>query len=310
MFVMKRLLSLIIILSIAAALVLGLPFAKEANSLLTFSLCGKPIYYSIGKIDNGFQVTETQLIEKTLSAAEIWNRAVGKDIFIYKPDNTAHLTVNLVYDGRQTSLSNINTINVQVSNDSDSLKKLIAEFNVRKEALNLEVEALNNEVKAWNEKGGAPKDDYQKLIEKREAIQREIDAINREADILNNESTSLKEKISYLNDNVDEFNTLLKSKPEEGIFDPLNKKIDVYFYETDDRYIHTAAHEFGHALGLDHLEIDGSIMNPVSSDTTQLSTKDMELLTEYCKERNRIEYMMSEVKFIWEKSVQPRISQI
>ena len=56
-------------------------------------------------------------------------------------------------------------------------------------------------------------------------------------------------------------------KPEEGIYDPANQRIEVYFNINRSEMVHTIAHEFGHALDLPHNDNRLSIMFPYSTQT-------------------------------------------
>ncbi len=102
---MKRLLTLLILILVGTLLYLNSSTKNLLNSFVEFSFCEKPIYYSIGTIDKEFGITKSEVEQNTKIAAALWNDALDKDLFVYSPD--AELKVNLVYDGRQTSLSTI-----------------------------------------------------------------------------------------------------------------------------------------------------------------------------------------------------------
>ena len=60
------------------------------------------------------------------------------------------------------------------------------------------------------------------------------------------------------------------------------------FKENNIDSVSTLAHEMGHSLGLDHIEDEGAMMNPIVSETTSIKTADKNLLTNFwrlCKHK-------------------------
>ena len=76
-------------------------------------------------------------------------------------------------------------------------------------------------------------------------------------------------------------------------------KIEVYIYEAAEEYIHTTAHELGHALGLDHVDEEDSILYPVSSPKSHATTSDLNAINNFCSEQNRIDLIKNDLKNMW-----------
>ena len=261
-----------------------------------FSFCEKPILYRIGTIDPKFKISNKEFIEIATQSANIWSTAYNKPLFEYSPDGT--LDINLVYDERQTLLNSISTMNRKVEGDREGLEEKIESFKNWQSDLETRLGDLNKEIAEWNEKGGAPPEVYEELSKKQKELRVEINEINQTAENLNQSSDLLNQKVSNLNETITSFNSILKIRPEEGVFVPIENRIDIYFYSNESELKHTLAHELGHALGLGHIDTQDAIMNPVVSDEIQLTDDDLKVLSSFCEEQNRFLLLKNDLQTI------------
>ena len=100
---------------------------------------------------------------------------------------------------------------------------------------------------------------------------------------LNQSTSSYNIQISDLNDKISSFNSVLRQKPEEGVYRYRENSIDIYFMSSKDELIHTLAHELGHALGISHNDNKQSIMFAYSTKETTISEEDIAALHKQCK---------------------------
>lgn len=263
------------------------------HSQIYYSYCDQPIVYRIDAVDPKFNLSKDEFAKEAALAAKVWSDAYHKPLFttINTGSTPEVLSVNLVYDERQSLNTKINSLEETVTSDKQNLKPKIAEYQTNLANFKAKLVALNAEIEDWNKKGGAPPDEYQKLISKQEALQKEANELNNTAKALNISTQDFNSKVNELNQTIDTFGDTLAVKPEEGIFIGPQNRIEIYFNVNRNELSHTLIHEFGHALGINHNNNPKSIMYPKSTQTLMLSAEDKQGLNEVCKERSKIDLL-------------------
>lgn len=263
--------------------------AHHVEKVIYHSICDAPIRYKIGKIDSQFNLSEQEFKTYIQEAEAIWGTAAGKDLFVYDPEGP--LTVSLEYDERQSLNSQINELDSKLDEQNKELEPKIAAYEQRVAAFKQKAAALNQEIDEWNKKGGAPMDVYQGLIDRQKALQEESRQLQSLAAELGRSTEEYNNEVQALSQTVDTYNEALKFKPEEGIYiqDQDGRRIIIYFYNTQQELVHTLAHEFGHALGIDHLTDTKAIMFSRTNNATTLTADDLAALQEVCRKRSLLE---------------------
>lgn len=111
-------------------------------------------------------------------------------------------------------------------------------------------------------------------------------SLNRSSDEYNNQATELNQTIST-------YNSALSERPEEGIYKGVENRIEIYLYLNKPELIHTLAHEFGHALGIGHVNNPNAIMYAKTSQKVILTSEDVNELQDVCRERSILELMQN-----------------
>jgi predicted Zn-dependent protease len=236
-----------------------------------FFPCQVPIKYTLGQFDNRFGLSKSEFLSAVNTAEDLWSQAVGKDLFEYseKDNSDKNMKVNLVYDYRQEATDKLKTSGVIIKNNQASYDELRAKY------LAMQSQYLRD------------REAYLKMPQSREK-EKQRQKINAEVDEINGVVVVLNQLAKNLNLNVAKYNEIgqsVGSEFEEGLYesDATGQRITIYQFDTKDKLVRVLAHEFGHAVGLDHVDDRTSIMYAFNSGSgTQLSNVDKEAIKTRC----------------------------
>ncbi|HAS80652.1 MAG: Peptidase M10A and M12B matrixin and adamalysin [Candidatus Nomurabacteria bacterium GW2011_GWE1_32_28] len=304
-----------IIFSLAVVCIIFFFFHSQIEQVF-FSLenkylpCSRPITYSIGSFDDRFGISKDEFIKVVNTGEMVWEKAINKDLFIYKSDGSGVLKINLIYDIRQEATEKLKEIGITVNDTKASYDELKLKYNIMqtdyfnsKKSFELQINLLQNrqnayekEVSYLNENGGASKKEFDRLNTEKRALEVEFIEINKlqtqlnfDVDNINSLAIVLNRLILSLNIEVNKFNTIgdqLGGEFEEGTYkeDAISREIDIYQFDNIGKLARVLTHEFGHALGLGHLESPESVMYRLNNGVNEkLTIEDILALKKRCE---------------------------
>lgn len=295
--------------------------ATRFNQYFYQSACNQPVTYAIGTVDPRFKISKEQFLQDSRQSAGIWNSAFGKDLIVYNPN--AKLKINLIYDERQStaqkerSLLNqvkelgggLKQLDSSITQDKESLDPAITTYSQKSAEFSSRLSQFKSQVDYWNSRGGAPPEEYQKLVAERDSLKQAAAELNKLAEQINSQAKAYSDKVNQYNRRVGEFNQtagqlnqanqnlrqIVNQKPEEGVYLPGQQIINVYYDLSREELVSTIAHEMGHAIGLDHNQNPRSVMYPLinpNQPRLSLSNDDLLALKDYCQKRDLFSYYL------------------
>lgn len=290
--------------SLASLVIVALVFGGGYWYYTAFAGCQVPITYRVGSIDERFRISEDEVRTAISTAESIWEDGTDRNLFTY--DENGKIIINFVYDERQERADkeeDFREVLEEKEEVSDSVKEeynnllekyetLRASYHRAAQSYESELTAYNAEVADWNTRGGAPKDVYERLNATQEALSKEenrLDSVRTQLNTLVRKINALgatgNEIITDYNSLVNEYNTEFSEATEFTQGDYQNKVINIYEFGSPDELSIVMAHEFGHALGIDHVTAETSVMyHHLQNQSVEegLTPEDLEAFLELC----------------------------
>ncbi len=264
---------------------------SSLSNLFSYSVCDQPIPYRIDTVDPKFNLSREDFSSDINEATQIWERPINKNLFVY--DQKGILSINLIYDERQSLTSQIIQLEDTLKSNQQSLKPEINEYQKLSSGLKQKIADLNKEVDYWNNKGGAPSEEYKKIILQQQELQTETNSLNEMAQRLNVSTNTYNTEVNKLNQTITTLDDALEQRPEEGIFKFTENRIEIYFNLNKTELVHTIAHELGHSLSLKHSNNPKAIMYFKTNQSIVPTKDDITALEAICKRRSIFELIQN-----------------
>lgn len=270
-----------------------------------FVPCIRPIPYSIVSVDTRFPVTKTEFTAAAAEAVSLWNNAAGKELFAVA--SFGGVEVSAVFDHRQEARDKLQTLGISLDAGEKSFNVLKGKYDALKRKFDTAEKEFSNLKQSYDikkrvydaavdaAKGGASASRIQAIEGQRVMLNQMVDRLNAKQDALKPLADQVNALVTVLNrlaagqhEFVGQFNQIgssLGDTYQAALYrqSGAERSITVYSFETHEELVALLAHEFGHALGIPHLQDSTAIMYYLSeAGRTTLSASDRDALQNAC----------------------------
>ena len=310
---MRKIVDSVLVILIIPVLAFTYLYHDEISKKLRYAIyglpCSKPITYSIGVVDPRFDLSSIEVENLVVEAASKWNEISGKNL-LEKSSQSGKVVIDFVYDSRQQATETLSNIKSDLNLSENELQELKSKYDLlraqylkdKSEYDSMQVAFEQNQrtytemVRSSNRRGGAKKVELEQLNLERVKLEEQYDVLQSKLESLNSLTKELNQLAGTINSSVKDhnstvatYNNVVGSQPrefEEGEFiqDSNGMKINIYQFDSEKTLSRVLQHELGHALGLDHVDDDDSIMYPYNTgDALSPTNTDILELERVCK---------------------------
>jgi len=242
-----------------------------------FSPCLPPLRYSVAPVDERFGLTQQDVVRYAKKAEALWENELDRNLFDYESD--AKFIIRFSFDERQDNTMKSQELENTITDTYQEYDEILEDLDFTKEEIRLlvikynrlareydrDVTAFNEMIAQWNQ--GASSVSYEAIQEEQDELEnqrREIESlakeINAETANANTLAQGVNEKANVINKGAEMYNRLWDGMSifNKGTHD--GQEIVLYQFSSPSDLILTLAHEFGHALGIGHLDNPESLM--------------------------------------------------
>ena len=282
--------------------------------------CEVPVLWRVDGIDPRFGLSEADAAGAVRAAAFLWESALGRVLLFRESDEG--IPIRFEYDERQeetrvrqTRIAEVDAEARALEESADDLELVRSRLESRRSIHQARLTAyrdrlatLEEMVEFWNARGGAPAEEVERLrqleaeVDQLRAsanataveVNRLVDALNRETEAHNLRVDEANRRRAAIRDaypiQVVQSGEYLESTRGIG---PLtlsrDAEIRIYQFEDRDHLTLVVAHELGHALGLGHTGIEGTLMaaegvGAAGMGPPDVTAEDVAALRELCPE--------------------------
>jgi hypothetical protein len=271
--------------------------------------CGEPITYHIESIDSRFDITSAQLRRLIGGVINLWSDAAGQKLIEY--DRNGDVGIYLIFDDRQQLVEEEREFNSRIQMErltfdrlhreytrySDQYDEALENYNALLRDYEAKVRVHNEEVTKWNEQGGAPEEEKSRVMARDEELnrmRRELTSLQNRVNRVGLQLEEVTDRLNAISSRKDEligeynerFSGEYRFNQGEYMHKVGERRINIYHYKSLNHLRLVLAHEFGHALGLGHVDSPGAVMYPVveshGAAVVELSEQDIEAIQVRC----------------------------
>lgn len=254
--------------------------------------CGIPIHIALDEVDPRFGFQRATALQALKEAVGLWQAAGEAEMFVWS-DHPQAMAISLEFDQRQHNVNQQRSLKGGIDRDrsqlrfhevtlkqwSERIEAARRDHDRHSEAFERRARTQQAEVAAWNNANPQARTELRRQALEREslavrvmqaAVQRGLAELNADIAAYNRRAREQQQQAEQYRGRVAQYNTFSSPQPiESGRYSydrEAGRRIAVFRAGDYNDLVWIFAHELGHALGLDHLNQPGAVMNELLHD--------------------------------------------
>lgn len=285
---MRRLSTLVTLLTILAIVGNIWRLSQQQTAAPAASTCQIPIRWRLATLDEKFNLSSPQALESIRAAAQAWNQQLGVNVFIEDAENG--FPINFIYDERQQQLLAGQRLVRNVDRYDEYLQQLSADLTQLSSDHQQQLAAFERQKQQFSEQLARRTLDAQSAQQQQAELQIQADGLNALAQKINDKNKHLQQSVQDRNQLLQDAAPPSVKIAEVGLLIRTGTMLEmrIFAYRDAPTLQQTITHEFGHALGIDHLPQTEAIMHEMlSGEQQQLTAADVSAAQQLCQQHWR-----------------------
>lgn len=259
--------------------------SKRQSTEPSILSCQIPIRWRLANVDATFKLSHQQALDAIRAAAHAWNAQLGLQAFV--EDTQTGFPINFIYDERQQQLLAGQRLARNVERYDEYLQQLAADLQALSADHQQLLHSFNQQKQEFEQQVVAGAMDSNSAQQQQTQLQLQADGLNALAEKIN-------DKNQHYQQSLQDRNQLLQDAVPSGKIAEVGLllrtgsllEMRIFAYRDEAILIRTLTHEFGHALGIDHLpEADAIMHDMLSAAQDQLTPVDVQAAMKLCDKR-------------------------
>lgn len=258
---------------------------RQTSETATISACQIPIRWRLASLDEKFKLSHPQALDAIRMAAQAWNERLGLQAFVEDPQSG--FPINFIYDERQQQLLATQRLERNVERYDDYLQQLAKDLQVLSEDHRRQLDEFNQRKQQLSEQVASGAIDRSSSMQQQAELQLQADGLNALAAKINDKNQHYQQSLNDRNQLLQEAQPSGKIA-EVGLLLRTGSMLEmrIFAYRDEAILVRTLTHEFGHALGIDHLaEVDAIMHDMLGAEQDQLTPADIQAAQQRCAHR-------------------------
>ncbi|WP_082971896.1 matrixin family metalloprotease [Rheinheimera sp. SA_1] len=254
--------------------------------------CQSPLGWRLGNLDPAFNLTEAQAIRLISTAAEMWNNAVGKELLRHDP--AQGFVIDFKFDARQQQLLKQRLLQRNLARYDEAIQPGLQNLPEKFAELDTKIAEFNQQKAQLQQQISQFQPNAQNAEAQRRQLEQQQQSLIREADWLEQQRQQLLRDQNYLNETIRQRNELVQTADlptetapfEVGLMTikQQQRQMTLFAFSSETDLVATIAHEFGHAIGIEHTPEPDSIMfHQLNAQQQQLTAADLRAWQSTCQ---------------------------